>query len=141
MRNIRRGLDMYDDIPKDMKRYLRENGYHFNKAIYEWAVGMMYKEDNNGKKEYIKPVEKEKVKELLKRFNITLKNDSMYDSCYVYCMCIADFYGKSLQTEEQVAKYIKDMIEDIDKPDGYIFNRWYADMCFAGYPIDWEEFI
>ena len=143
MRNFRRGLDIYDDLPRMMKRYLRENGYHFNKSLYEFAISFMYKENADGKKEYIKPVEKDKVKELLKKYGITLKNDVMYDSSYLYCMCMADLFGngKSLPTEEFVAKYIKDRIDDVDKPDGYIMNEWYADMCFSGIPIDWEEFI
>ena len=40
---------MYDDIPRPMKRYLRENGPHFNKELYEFAVSKMYKENDNGK--------------------------------------------------------------------------------------------
>jgi hypothetical protein len=37
--------------------------------------------------------------------------------------------------------YVKDVLGDEDKPDGYVFNRWYADMCFMGIPIDWEEYV
>ena len=27
--------------------------------------------------------------------------------------------------------HIKDKIDDVDQPDGYIFNEWYAKMCFC----------
>lgn len=142
MRHNRRGIDSYDDHPRMMRRYLRDNGYHFNKELYEYAVSYMYKE-SDGKKEYMNPIDKSKVKELMTKYNITLKNDCMYDSCYVFSMAVSDFYGndKSLPNEEALAKYIKEMIDDTDKPEGYIMNRWYADMCFSGVVIDWEEFI
>ena len=65
----------------------------------------------------------------------------MYDAAYVYSMAIADFFGKSLPNEQYVAMWVKDKIDDVDQPDGYIFNEWYAKMCFAGIPIDWEEFV
>ena len=134
---------MYDDIPRPMRRYLRENGPHFNKALYEFAVSKMYKEDENGKEEKIMPVEKEKVKELLKKYGITLKNDELYDSVYVYSAAMADYYGekKSIPNEELLAKHIKERIDDVDKPNGYIMNQWYADMCFSGIPVDWDEFV
>lgn len=30
---------------------------------------------------------------------------------------------------------------DPDGYDGIVFNRWYADMCYTGVAIDWEEMI
>lgn len=140
MRNYRRGLDTYDDIPRPMRRYLREYGPHFNKALYEFAVSKMFREHEAGGEERMMPVEKDKVKELLKKYGITLKNDELYDSVYVYSAAMADYYGKSIPNEELLAKYIKDRIDDVDKPSGYIMNQWYADMCFAGIPVDWDEF-
>ena len=140
MRKYRKGLDEYDDIPRSMRRYLRENGPHFSKELYEFAVSKMYKENDNGKEENITPVDKEKVKDLLKKFGITLRNDELYDAVYVYSAAMADYWGKSIPNEELLAKHIKDRIDDADKPVGYIMNQWYADMCFAGIPVDWEEF-
>lgn len=124
-----------------MKRYLRENGPHFNKDLYEFAVSKMYKETDSGKEERIMPVEKEKVKDLLKKYGITLHNDELYDAVYVYSAAMADYYGKSIPNEELLSKHIKDRIDDVDKPNGYIMNQWYADMCFAGIPVDWDEFV
>lgn len=134
-------LDMWEDMPRDMKKYLKNYGYHFNKKMCEFAVSKMYKQDKNGgKKEKIQMVEKDKVHELLKKYNITLENDEMYDSTYLYSMAMADYMGTAFD-EATTAKWIKATIDDVDKPSGFIFNRWYADMCFAGIPIDWEEFI
>ena len=84
----------------------------------------------------------EKVKDLLKKYGITLHNDELYDSAYVYSAAMADYYGdkKSIPNEELLAKHIRDRIDDVDKPVGYLMNQWYADMCYAGIPIDWEEF-
>ena len=100
----------------------------------------MYKENKDGKKEKIQPVEKEKVDELLKKYNITLENNEMYDATYLYSMAMSDFMGNAFD-EQITMKWIKAVIDDKDKPVGYIFNRWYADMCFSGIPIDWEEYI
>jgi hypothetical protein len=135
-------LDFWEDMPSDMKKYLKNYGYHFNAKAYKYAVSKMYKKSKNSdKREKIEPVDKEKVQELLKKHNIVLENDEMYDSTYLYSMAMADFYGKSLPNDLYVAMWIKDKIDDTDQPDGYIFNEWYAKMCFAGIPIDWEELI
>lgn len=129
-------LDFWDDMPRDMKKYLKNYGYHFNGKIYKFAVENMYRKKKDGSKEKIEPSEKEKVDELLKKHNITLENNVMYDAAYVYSMAIADFFGKSLPNEQYVAMWVRDKIDDVDQPDGYIFNEWYAKMCFAGIPID-----
>lgn len=135
-----KSLDTWVDMPDDMKKYLKNYGYHFNHKIYEFAVSKMFKK-NGDKREKIQPIDKDKVQEILKKYNITLENDEMYDSSYVYSMIMADFMGKSIPNEQYAAMHIKDRIDDADQPDGYIFNEWYAKMCFAGIPIDWEEFV
>ena len=60
---------------------------------------------------------------------------------YVANMCKADFLGDSIQNEEYLAKYIKDVIDDPDADEGYIFNRFYADTMFMNNPIDWDNMI
>lgn len=135
-------LDFWEDMPSDMRKYLKNYGYHFNQKIYKFAVSQMYKKSKTSdKKEKIEPVEKEKVNELLKKFNVTLENDTMYDATYLYSMGMSDYMGTAFPTEQILANWIKATIDDVDKPDGFIFNRWYADLCFAGIPIDWEEFV
>lgn len=36
-------LDMYDDFPSGMKAYLSAYGWHFSKAMCDWAISMMEK--------------------------------------------------------------------------------------------------
>ncbi len=134
-------LDFWEDMPRDMKKYLKNYGYHFNHKLYKFAVENMYRKKKDGSKDKIEPSEKDKVDEFLKKHNVTLENNVMYDAAYVYSMAIADFFGKSLPNEQYVAMWVKDKIDDVDQPDGYIMNEWYAKMCFAGIPIDWEEYI
>ena len=133
-------LDTWMDMPEDMKKYLQNYGYHFNGKIYKFAVSKMFKQTKDGKKEKITPTDKEKVQEILKKYNITLENDEMYDSTYLYSMAQSDYIGNAFD-EAIAAKWIKATIDDVNKPIGFVFNRWYADMCFAGIPIDWEEYV
>ena len=43
--------------------------------------------------------------------------------------------------ERCLALYVRDVIDDVDAPDGLVFNRWYADMSYMGIAIDWEEML
>ena len=141
MRKERMSLDLWDDMPEDMKKYIKNYGFHFTGKIYRFAVSKMFKKNKDGREEKIEPIERDKVVELLKKHNITLENDEMYDSAYVYSSAMANYFGKSLPNEQYVAMHIKDRIDDADKKSGYIFHQWYFDMCFEGIPIDWEEFV
>lgn len=137
MKRTKTSLDNYDIIPEDMEQYLRNYGKHFNKKMYEWAVSMMYKE--SGTK--IKPISKETLENKCQQYNIKLDNDCLYDGCYVYSMCEADFLGSSIVDEMHKMLFVKDMIDDPDAVDGFIFNRFYSDCCLKGEPIDWEGLI
>ena len=130
----------YDEIPEGMMRYINNYGCHFNKKLYEWAASQMYAE-TNGKKEYFRPYTKEQVDGMLESYGIKLKRNKLYDACYVASMCSADFLGKSVPTEEHLAKYVKDVIDDVDAEEGYVFNRFYADTMFMNNPIEWDEMI
>jgi len=57
-------LDIYDDRPSSMKRYLKYYGQHFNKKLCDFAVSKM----RHGKT----PMNKDKVDELLRNHNIKL---------------------------------------------------------------------
>ena len=56
-------------------------------------------------------------------------------------MCEADFLGSSIVDEMHRMLFVKDMIDDPDAVDGFIFNRFYSDCCLKGEPIDWEGLI
>lgn len=133
-------MGSYDDIPEGMKLYINNYGCHFNKKLCKEAVSRMYK-DNDGKKEYIKPYSKEQVDSMLEAYGIRLERNKLYDAVYVANMCKADFLGKSVPTEQHLAKYVKDVIDDADAEEGYVFNRFYADCMFMDNPIEWEDCI
>lgn len=136
------GLLYYMELPSDMKRYIRHFGLHFNHKLYEFAVSTMERKIKNSEKtEKMKPVEKSKFDEIMKKYNITLQYDDLYDGVFVWSMAMSDFYESSLPTEKEVAQYVKDYIDDVDKVDGFVFNRWVADMYLEGRPIDWDDFI
>ena len=131
----------YDEIPEGMKRYINNYGCHFNKKLYEEAVSRMFKKDDEGEEEDIKPYSKEQVERLLESYDIKLKRNKMYDACYVACMCKADYLGKSVPDEKHMAMFIRDMIDDPDASEGFIFNRFYADQMFMDNPIEWDEML
>lgn len=137
MRHSRTSLDAYDMLPSDMRSYLRNYGRHFNRKMYEFAVDGMYKQ--NGDR--IEPLKKEKYDKVLKDNGITLENDVMCDGMFVMSMAMSDFLGSSLQNEQQLARFVKDYIDDPDQVDGFVFNRFYADCVLKGTPIDWEEML
>jgi hypothetical protein len=95
----------------------------------------------NGKKQYIQPYTKEQVEQLLNTNNIKLERNKLYDHVYIANMCKADFLGKSVPGEQYLAKYIKDVIDDPDAEEGFIFNRSYADTMFMNNPIDWDDML
>ena len=37
--------------------------------------------------------------------------------------------------------FVKDYVDDEDQPDGFIFNRFYADCALSGTPIPWEDIL
>ena len=130
----------YDEIPEGMDRYLNQYGCHFNKKLCMEAVSRMYTE-KDGKKERLKPYTKEQVDEMLASYDIEIENNRMYDAVYVANMCANDFLGKSVPDEEHLAKYIKDLLDDPDACQGFVFNRFYADCMFMDNPIEWEDMI
>ena len=129
----RTSLNLYDDRPTSMKRYLKYFGQHFNKKLCQFAVSKM----KHGKT----PITKEQVDEILKRHNINLENNELYDYVYVYNMGNNDFMNSSIADEKHLAIYVKDVIDDEDGYDGIVFNRWYADTVVLGIPIEWDEML
>lgn len=134
-------MGSYDEIPEGMKHYINNYGCHFNKKLYEEAVSRMFKEDEEGNEEEINPYSKEQIDRFLESHNIKLKRGKMYDACYVASMCKADYFGKSVPDERHMAMFIRDMIDDPDAVDGFIFNRFIADQMFMNNPIEWEDVI
>ena len=126
-------LDLYDDRPTSMKRYLKYYGEHFNKKLCDFAISKM----DHGKT----PINKDKINDILSKYNIELQNNQLYDHVYVYNMGNNDYMGSSIPDEKHLALYVKDVIDDKDGYDGIVFNRWYADMVIQGIPIEWEDML
>lgn len=138
----RQPLDLYDDMPRDMRKYLSNNGWHFNKKACDFAVSLMKKENpSTKKKEKIEPYTKEQVDEMLKKYNIVLENNVGYDYVFVANMCKADYLKSSITDEHHLALYVKDTIDDIDAGDGVTMRRWYSTMVANGEMVDWEEIL
>ena len=134
-------LDMYDDFPSGMKAYLSAYGWHFSKAMCDWAISMMEKEDGTGKKIKVQPWTKEQIDEMLKKYNVDVKKKGGYDYVYVANMCKADFLGSSIPHDQYAALYVKNVCEDPDAYDGIVFTRFYADCIGSGTPIIWDEMM
>ena len=130
----------YDVYPEAMLIYMRNYGPHFNKKLCDFAVSKM-KRNVNGKMQKIQPMPKDDLINKMNMNGFVLENDQLYDSVYVANMCKADFLNSSIIDELHLLKYVKDVIDDPDAVDGLVFNRWYADMCYMGIAIDWEEML
>ena len=130
--------DMYDNIQTPTKEmYLAENGWHFNKKACEYAV--QYLKDRNNKP--IKPIGKEEVDEMLKKYGVNLEKNKGWDYVYTANMAKSDMDGSSLADEKHLAMYVKDVIDDPDAADGEVMACWYVKMLRRRIPVDWEMFL
>lgn len=135
--NKRENFTAYETMPEDLAIYMSHYGPHFNKACCKFAVEQMYKDED----EEFTPYTKQQVDGFLQSYGVKVKNNHLYDATYVANMCKADYLGNSVPTEENLAKYIKDTLDDPDGMEGLTFNRWIGDMKWLGIPIPWDEFI
>lgn len=133
-------LTQYDIKPEAMINYLRYNGPHFNQKLLDFATSHMTVKSGSIEQQLV-PIKREEVDRILKENAITLKNNQLLDYVYVANMCKADFLGSSIPDNLHMAKYIRDVIDDVDGYDGIVFNRWYADMSRKGIVVNWEDMI
>ena len=126
--------------PKGMDNYLMYNGPHFNKELHDFAVSKMTTKSGN-REVPLDPYSKKDVDEILEKYGVRLKNKNGYDYVYVANMCKADFLGDSVPDEHHLAKYIRNVVDDIDGYDGIVFNRWFADTAKKGIIIDWYDVV
>ncbi len=135
-------LDLYEDMPRPMKRYISHFGWRFNRAACQDAVSKMWKKDASGKKQHIEFKDKPQIDELLKKSNIELENRNLYDYVYVYHMIVADLLGNTpIKDEQGVLQTVKAMIDDPDMPGGNFFRHWYWDMKDSGEGVDFEDYL
>lgn len=131
---MRTALDVNDNMPKFMRKYLANYGWHFNKSLCEYAISLMRK-----KGKQMEPVSKDYIDKLLQQYDIKLENNIGHDYVFVGNMCKADYYGSSIIDEKHFALYIKDTIDDEDASDGTTMRRWYATMVANGVMVDWDD--
>ena len=137
-------LDLYDmsEYPKDMRLYLKNFGPHFNKALCTEAVKYLKRKNPaTGKEEPIEPKSKEEIEQLLSKHNIKLENNELYDFVWVYNMLMSDNWKSSIDDELHLCKAVKDMIDDVDHRDGFIWNRWLSDRMWDGNPVEWSDML
>lgn len=130
-------MDYYDIMPAGLEAYLSTYGWHFSKALCEFAVKKM--RDRNGNKLQMKT--KEQVDTILKASNVELEHDYGYDAVFVMHMGLSDYYGSSVIDELHLAKYVKDVLDDKDGYEGIALTRYLADCSAKGVPIIWEDMI
>lgn len=130
-------LDIYDDMPRAMRKYISNYGWHFNKEACEYAVSSMRKKNN----EKITMQTKEQVEQILKKYAVSLDNNTLYDAVFTYHMGLADYFGSSIKDEQHLALYVKDTIDDVDASPETTFRRWAATQVGNGEPIPWSNFI
>ena len=135
-------LDANYRFPSGMQEYLDTYGWHFSKKMCEWAVSKMKRKiAQTGKEEPIDFMDKDKMDELLKKFNVTLQNDNGYNATYAINMARSDYFKSSIADEQHLAMFVRDYIDD---PDGYptiAFTRFYADCIGKGVVIPWLDVI
>ena len=129
-------------MPEDMERYLSYYGLHFNKKLYEFAVSMMKKVDKiAGRTEKVSPVKMENLQVMLSRYGVEVEPTDVYDALYLATMVKADFWGSSIEDEEHMARYIKDVICDPDGYEGIVLCRFIADCNAKGIGIFWDMML
>lgn len=136
-------LRQYDILPRGLRAYLAQYGRHFSKPLCEYAVSLMMKAGPDGKPQPITPMKREEVDTLLKTYGVELKNNVLYDHVFVANMVKSDQLGSSVSDAKHHALAIKDYIDDVDKAEGYLFDRWMSDICGLGpkYIPYWEDMI
>ena len=130
-------MDYYDIMPAGLEAYLSSYGWHFSKALCEWAISKM--KDRNGNKIPVRT--KEQVETMLKASGVELENDYGYDAVFVMHMGLSDYLGSSITDEAHLAKYVKDVLDDKDGYEGIALTRFLADCSAKGIPIMWEDVI
>lgn len=135
-------LDIYDDMPEAMRRYISQNGWHFNKKACDYATSRMkYKNPSTNKIEPIIAWSKEQVENLLTNNSVKLENPIMYDHVYVTNMAKADHYMSSLIDDRCVALFVKETLEDVDGSDELPFRYWLQKCVALGEPVEFEDLL
>jgi len=130
-------LDTHETLPTGMRDYLSTYGWRFNKKLCDKAVSKMRGRDGKA----VVPYTKEEVEQKLKQYGITLSDNLLYDPVYVANMAKSDYYGSSLQTEQQLFLFVKDYITDSDGDPNRALDEYISRCIGIGAGIDWGEYL
>lgn len=135
-------MNMYM-YPPAMMNYMMNYRWHFSKKASDYAASLMRrkKEGTEDETEPIKPYTKEEVDQLLKKYNVKLENNQLWDYVYIANKAKADYWGRSISDEQHLALHIKDEIDDVDRKEGVIMKMWYAMVYGNGMVIPWNELM
>ena len=126
-------------IPEDLEQYMAYYGLHFNRKLYDFAVGRMRKKDKvSGKMVKVVPMTISELKSALEDNSVEIDDSCIYDAMYLSAMVKADYWGSSIEDEEHLAKYIKDVLCDDDGYEGLVFCRFIGDCNAKGTVIQWD---
>lgn len=134
-------LDYMDEMPRSMRRYLSNFGWHFNKPAFEFAASLMWKEDATGKRQKVDPVKKEDIDKLLQTNNLTIENKGNWDYMYWAQQAKADLMPGAIDDDAHLAKYVKMMTDDKDVSPETTFRKWYITMVGNGVGVPFDEFL
>ena len=130
------------DMPRDMKSYLRHNGWHFTKAASDFAASKMTKVNPVTKEELpIEPYTKKQVEDMLQRYGFDMSKVIGYDHVYLANLVKADYLKSSIEDEAHTVKFIKDNLTDGDAADGEIMFGWYAKMIKRDIIVPWGDLL
>lgn len=122
--------------------YIDQYGWHFNKKMCDFAVSLMKKKTpSSTKAEKIDPWTKEQVEDFLKRNNVTLENNKLYDAVFVTNKARAIHYGNSIKDEAHLALHVKDCIDDINSCDETTFRAWLATLVGNDQYVEWNDML
>ncbi len=129
--------------PPALMEYIIANGWHFGKKASDFAASLMRKRKDGSKDETepIKPYTKEEVDEILKKYNIVLENNQLYDYVYIANKAKADYMGGSIEDEKHLALHIKEEIDDVDRKEGVIMKMWHTMVRGNGVSVPWYDLI
>lgn len=117
--------------------YERKHGDHFTDELAEWASQRM--ENGSG------DTHRWSVEDVMKAFarmGLQKPDDRTWgDATYSANMHYADYFRKSLPTEQDCLKQAYAELTDVDGYPGQIFSRWCADMVKKKVRVPWNSFI
>ena len=102
---------------------------------------MIVKDDATGKEKKLEAWSQDEVEEMLKKYNIEVKNAEGYDLAYAANMFKADFYKKSIPDEPHLCQHLKLYFDDVDGDPCRAFDEFYATCIGKGVVIPWERML